>query len=245
MARKVLFGVCWILSLVTAFNLILSCIRMEWIDVCLVCIAMVLYFVPQMIEKGLKIRMSLLLKIVVMMFVFCGIVLGEVCRFYSLFTWWDTMLHTLSGFLFAIIGLHIFDFVCKEKNINNKVPFVLVILFAFCFSMTTAVIWEFFEFTMDHIRGTDMQAYSVVHSIHSNKISPDIPFPIHFDNIHEVVIDGQKLNIDGYLDVGLADTIEDMFVNFIGASVFCIIASFKSKFKFAKNFLNVFAFVKR
>ena len=45
-------------------------------------------------------------------------------------------------------------------------------------------------------------------------------------DIKNVMIDGQALNINGYLDIGLIDTMEDLFVNFIGAIIFSIFGFF-------------------
>ena len=48
---------------------------------------------------------------------------------------------------------------------------------------------------------------------------------------------------DGYLDIGLSDTIKDMFVNLLGAVAFSLIGYVytinNKKYKFAKNFIPV------
>lgn len=52
-------------------------------------------------------------------------------------------------------------------------------------------------------------------------LNPDgVNVPYTIDNIQGTTINGKDLGIDGYLDIGLIDTIKDMFVNFIGAVVF-------------------------
>ena len=49
------------------------------------------------------------------------------------------------------------------------------------------------------------------------------------------------LGLGGYLDIGLLDTMKDLFVNFIGAVVFSIVGYFyvksRGQGKFAKNFI--------
>ena len=46
----------------------------------------------------------------------------------------------------------------------------------------------------------------------------------------------------GYLDTGLIDTMEDLFVNFVGAVVFSILGLLyiknRDKYKFAENFMQ-------
>ena len=53
--------------------------------------------------------------------------------------------------------------------------------------------------------------------------------PITVDGITETYVNGQALGLGGYLDIGLHDTMKDMFVNFIGAAVFSIIGFFYVK----------------
>ena len=57
-----------------------------------------------------------------------------------------------------------------------------------------------------------------------------------------MAVNGQSLGLDGYLDIGLYDTMEDLFVNFIGALTFSIIGYFSAKSgknKIAKEFVPV------
>lgn len=65
--------------------------------------------------------------------------------------------------------------------------------------------------------------------------------PVRIDDIQSVVVNGTELGLGGYLDVGLMDTMEDLFVNFIGAVIFSIIGYFyirsKGKGRFARRFI--------
>ena len=60
-------------------------------------------------------------------------------------------------------------------------------------------------------------------------------------DITSTSVNGIDLGIDGYLDIGLYDTMSDLFVNFIGALVFSIIGFFYLKSgthsTFAKRFI--------
>ena len=69
---------------------------------------------------------------------------------------------------------------------------------------------------------------------------------VHIRDISDVILvhsDGtqQTLGLGGYLDVGLYDTMKDLFVNLIGATVFSIIGFFyvkqKGKGKVAPRFI--------
>ena len=131
----------------------------------------------------------------------------------------------------------------RAKEILIKAFTVLnVALAAFCFSMTIGVLWEFFEFGMDRLFHMDMQKDTIVHTISSVMLDPtNSNIPITIDGITSVAVNGRDLGFHGYLDIGLYDTMEDLFVNFIGATVFSVIGYFYLKHrgegKFAKAFI--------
>jgi len=85
---------------------------------------------------------------------------------------------------------------------------------------------------MDYFFGKDMQKDTIVHSFHSVMLDDTKSnIPVAVDNIHEVIIDGYKLPFDGYLDIGLFDTMKDLAVAALGAAIFCIflVAYLKTK----------------
>lgn len=67
------------------------------------------------------------------------------------------------------------------------------------------------------------------------------------DIVDVIVVQGDgtqtALGVGGYLDVGLLDTMEDLFVNFIGAVAFSIIGYFyvrsRGRGRFASRFIPV------
>lgn len=151
------------------------------------------------------------------------------------------MLHTINGFLAAAIGFSMVDLLNRsEKIVFNLSPLFMAIV-AFCFSMTIGVVWEFFEFVMDQIIGYDMQKDTVIHVIRSVTLDPaghNVPYVI--DNITETAVNGQKLGLGGYLDIGLIDTMQDLIVNFIGAFIFSVIGFFYVKNRGKGGFANRF-----
>lgn len=152
------------------------------------------------------------------------------------------MLHTTWGFICAALGFCLVDVL----NQNEKIKFTLspfyVSAASFCFSMTVGVFWEFFEFGVDRLLGKDMQKDTIINSFNSTLLDPTKSnIPISVSGITDTAVNGQSLGINGYLDIGLYDTMEDLFVNFLGALVFCIIGYFyikhRGKGKIAKNFI--------
>jgi len=120
------------------------------------------------------------------------------------------------------------------------------VIVAFCFSMTIGILWEFCEFTVDGIFKTDMQKDRIVQSISSVELNPNRENnPVKVNDIEKTEIyskDGTITTIkNGYLDIGIIDTMKDLFVNFIGAIVFSIIGFLyvknREKYRFTENFI--------
>ncbi len=145
-------------------------------------------------------------------------------HFYTIFPFWDALLHTFNGFLAAAIGLALVSILNRSDRIAFSLsPFFCVVV-AFCFSMTIGVLWEFFEFGMDEMFGLDMQKDTVMTGISSTLLDPSgSQHPQRIDRIESVEVNGQELGVGGYLDIGLRDTMGDLFVNFVGALAFSVI----------------------
>ena len=102
--------------------------------------------------------------------------------------------------------------------------------------MTIGVLWEFFEFSMDWFFHTDMQKDTIVHAIHSVTLDPtNSNKVVTIHNIQDVAVNGSSLGLDGYLDIGIIDTMKDLFVNFLGAVVFSLTGFFYARSKGKKK----------
>ena len=216
-------------------------------NVFLCVLTLFLFTLPAFIERAIRIDIPDVLEIIILLFIFAAEILREIRAYYIQFAYWDTMLHTLNGFLCAAIGFSLLDILNRNERLKFSLSPVYLSVVAFCFSMTIGVLWEFFEFFMDQTFLLDMQKDTVVHSIGSVMLDPNggnVPVAIH--NITDVIVitaDGarQSLGLGGYLDVGIIDTMKDLFVNFIGAVVFSTIGFFyvknRGKGKFAPQFI--------
>lgn len=211
-------------------------------NVFLCILTLLLLFVPSFIQVNFKVELPTTLEIIILLFIFSAEILGEISEFYIYFPFWDTMLHTLNGFLAAAIGFSLVTLLNDDERVAMHLSPFFAALVAFCFSMTIGVIWEFFECGMDLFFGLDMQKDTVIHTISSVVLDPaggNRPYAIH--NITSTVVNGQELGINGYLDIGLLDTMEDLLVNFIGAFVFSVIGFFyvrnRGKNRFASRFI--------
>ncbi len=190
-------------------------------------LTLILFMAPSFVERRLHIKLPTALEITVLIFIFCAEVLGEIACFYIKYPLWDTMLHTVNGFLFAAFGFCLVDLLNENRSVKFRLSPDFLALVAFCFSMTIGIFWEFFEFSMDHLFALDMQKDTVLAAFQSVTLDETRQnIPVAVQDITRTVIetaDGTKYVIDGYLDIGLTDTLKDLFVNFIGAAVFSLL----------------------
>ena len=211
-------------------------------------LALALLYLPSWLQVKLRIELPPPLEITILCFIFAAEILGEVNAFYVTVPHWDTMLHTLNGFLCAAIGFSLVDLLNRNGKVGTfSLSPAYMALVAFCFSMTVGVLWEFFEFSMDRFFLFDMQKDRVVQTISSVSLDPTASNnAVIIRDIADVILvrgDGsqQALGLGGYLDIGLVDTMKDLFVNFIGAVVFSIIGYFyvkqRGKGRFARRFI--------
>lgn len=233
------FMVYCILRVIVILVMILQILNKNYENVFLCILTLLLLIVPSFIQLTFRVELPTTLEIIILLFIFSAEILGEISHFYLIFPFWDTILHTMNGFLAAAIGFSLVDLLNKSEKIQFELSPLFTAIVAFCFSMTIGVIWEFFEFSMDTFFGMDTQKDTIIQTIHSVSLNPQGTMTT-ISNIKNVVIDGQTLNIQGYLDIGLIDTMEDLFVNFIGATVFSFFGFFYTKYQGKGNFAKRF-----
>lgn len=240
--QPAVFTMYLVLRLIVLATLVSSVIRGEYESAFICLLVLVLFMLPFFIQQNFGIELPSTLEIIILLFIFAAEILGELECYFITFPYWDSMLHTTTGFLCAATGFALIDILNRNSRIKFELSPIYVALAAFCFSMTVGVLWEFFEFGMDRLFHMDMQKDTVVSSITSVMLDPtNKNIPVTIDGITSVTVNGQELGFGGYLDIGLYDTMEDLFVNFIGAVVFSTIGYFyikhRGKGKLAKAFI--------
>ena len=127
--------------------------------------------------------------------IFVGIVIGSYFGFFDSISWFDNMMHILSGFVCAVFG---YDFAVIIQRKKGQCAATLAAIFSIMFALSIAVGWEFYEFLMDYLHGTNLQL---------SKAGPET-----------AMFDLSKYNNEyGYL--GLVDTMTDMMMNACGGLV--------------------------
>ena len=243
--HKSSFMVYLILRILVIVMLVLQVLNQNYENVFLCILTLLLLIVPSFVQVTFKIELPTTLEIIVLFFIFAAEILGEINEFYLLFPFWDTVLHTLNGFLAAAIGFSLVDLLNRSERTVFHLSPVFTAIVAFCFSMTVGVLWEFFEFGVDQILHLDMQKDFIINSIHSVTLSPSGLNEVVHEPIQNIIINGKDW-IEfpgGYVDIGLLDTMKDLIVNFIGAVVFSVIGFFyvknRGKGKLASSLIPV------
>lgn len=221
----------YFLSIVVVLIGVARFLRADYYSVFLCFLTLLLFNIPFFIGERLKLKLPKTLMTIILLFIFSAEILGEIGSFYTRIPWWDTMLHTVNGFLVAAIGFSMIDILNNSPRFHINLSPVFVAFVAFCFSMTVGVFWEFFEFAMDTYSVIDMQKDKLVSEFASVALNSEgLNDPVRIRDITSTVInyaDGEVFTISGgYLDIGISDTMKDLIVNCIGAFVFSIIGYF-------------------
>ena len=237
-----------VLRTLVIITMILQIVHKNWNDVFLCILTLFLLMIPSIVDKKLNIKLPTVLETIILVFIFAAEILGEIQNFYGIFKQWDTMLHTINGFIMAAIGFSLIDILNQSEKFSIKLSPVFV---AFCFSMTVGVMWEFFEYGMDTFTKTDMQKDRIVSTVSSVSLNENKENkPVVIKHIKESTIkgeiNGKETEIviqNGALDIGLIDTMKDLIVNCIGAVVFSTLGYLYIKQrgdgKFIKQFIPV------
>lgn len=152
-------------------------------------LGMVVFFLPSLLEHRLKLVVPNNMYVMFVVFLYCAIYLGEVHSFYYVVPNWDTILHGFSGLMLGALGFSVASLLNDSDLSGIRLRPSFVALFALMFALSLGVVWEIYEYAMDGLLGLNMQKFAMA--------------------------DGTPLA--GRL--ALADTMEDLIVDFMGASI--------------------------
>lgn len=203
-----------LMRVVVIFYLIIGIIKWNTTTVVAALLSLVLMTITSYLKK--KLNLDKKLELLIYIFIITTEVLGQIYHFYTRVPIFDIIIHTYSSFVISYIALIIIK--------KHKLPKIITILFIFSFAMMCESIWEIFEFSTDRLLKTDMQKDTIINEITSYYLSEDkdTPTTMVVDN---VVVNNISFTdkYNGYLDIGLYDTISDMSCALLGALIFIII----------------------
>ncbi|MEE1044990.1 MAG: hypothetical protein U0L51_05795 [Olegusella sp.] len=220
--NKRVFALFIVLRGLVIFALVRSVIQARYESAFVCVLALIMLFVPSYLEESFKLDIPPLFQIIIYLFIYAAEILGEVDHFYVHIPQWDTMLHTMNGFLAGVVGFSTVYLLNRDDKVDLRLSPAYLCMVAFCFSMTIGVLWEFVEATGDAFFGQDMQKDTIVANFQSVTLDPEqdqnivVVHDIDRTTIHTA--SGEEYVVDGYLDIGLQDTMGDLFVNLVGAA---------------------------
>lgn len=142
--------------------IVASIITESWLNLATAVLTIFLTYLPFIIAKKNHIYLPPSFQIIILLFIFASLYLGEIHAYYIRFWWWDIMLHAFSGVILGFVGFLLTYYLNEEEKLHVMLSPFFVAFFSFNFAVTVGVIWEIFEFAMDSIFGTNMQASGLV-----------------------------------------------------------------------------------
>lgn len=114
---------------------------------------------PKFLKKWFKINVPLALYIVIALFAFNALVLGDGLDFYGKYPWWDSFLHFHSGIILSFVALWFIHIMMAEKSKFIYMNKYFTCLFLVVFSLGIGAFWEILEYSCDGIFHTNAQQY--------------------------------------------------------------------------------------
>ena len=138
------FIVYFTLRAIVVAALVLSAIRGRYENVATCALTLVLFLLPAFVERNFRVDLPDTLEIIILCFIFAAEILGELACWYVRYTGWDTLMHTINGFMAAAVGFSLVDLFNRNKRFQLELSPLFLALVAFCFSMTIGILWECF-----------------------------------------------------------------------------------------------------
>jgi uncharacterized membrane protein len=147
---------------IVVFAGVFAAINGDWTNLGMSILTLLVLFLPTIIEKKLSIDFPSEFEIIVVIFIFAALYLGEMRSYYTKFWWWDIFLHTFSGLIIGAVGFSLVDILNKNEKVSISLSPIFVSIFSFCFALAIGALWEIYEFAMDSIFGLNMQKSGLV-----------------------------------------------------------------------------------
>ncbi len=202
------------------FSLIFFSVRSEKNKAFMSLLTIAYVFCPALAQKLFKLRIQNTLYVFIIFYTVCPL-LGFSYKLYHILHWWDDIMHAFAGVIFAMLGAYIPKMMSKD----GKADLNLCIFCAFFFSVAIAALWELVEFTVDANFGTDMQKDTFLDAVRpSYLLSTLLGAPTgEFEHVESIQILVNGKLIDGYVDLGLLDSMTDVIVETCGAAIYTIL----------------------
>jgi len=150
--EKIAFYSKWILRISIIVVAVYDLFILRWVGIAGGLAIFLLTYLIDYINRDKKIIRD---KLIALFYIFCmfSLVMGVMLNFYDKISWWDLLMHFISGVLLGIVGNAMLN---KIQN-GKKVELLTRFLFVIGISCIGGILWEIYEFTVDSIIGMDTQ----------------------------------------------------------------------------------------
>ena len=152
---------------------------------------LLIMYLPRMLSSRFHIEVPWLLSLVIVIFCFSSLILGDGLDLYGRVPWWDKLLHAESGFLLSLIALWLIHIIMAENDKYIYFNKWFLCLFLVMFSLGLGAFWEILEYSYDSLMGTNSQQFMATTT--GSIITPeDEPLCGHAalrDSMHDLILD--------------------------------------------------------
>ena len=129
--NKTTLTVYLVLRALVIFVLVRAALRRDFESVFMCSLTLVLMSLPSFFSRKLHVELPTTLEVIILLFIFAAEILGELNSFYIRVPHWDTMLHTINGFLCAAIGFALVDLLNESEHFSFHLSPVYLAIVAF------------------------------------------------------------------------------------------------------------------
>lgn len=117
--------------------------------------------IPLILGRTTKVRIPKAMEIAFVGFCFASLVMGDLLDFYGRFSWWDMLLHAISGIMLGILGYAILNTIFDNEIKSPHISPLFVSIWVICFALAAGAMWEIWEYITDGIFGLNSQQFLV------------------------------------------------------------------------------------
>jgi len=125
-------------------------------------IVFALTYLPWVLDWLFGFSMDLVGNMLYVVVIMMTMYLGSTLKFYDRYSWWDRLIHFLSGVMFVSFGIAVAEY----AGVFNRLH---VLLFSLTLSVTLHVIWEIAEYTFDTIFRGNSQSWQAITPANNHK----------------------------------------------------------------------------
>lgn len=123
--------------------------------------SLLLTYIPEIFTKIWKVQVPMGARVIYTVFLFGSQFLGSFLGAYTYFSWWDVMLHSVSGVFIGYVALIVILAADKKGTLFKERRIALIVVIIISVAIASAGIWEMIEFTGDTFFGTNAQLSSL------------------------------------------------------------------------------------